>query len=527
MKYKNIVFCSLFAVLVLPVFIITLYAQSYTIKVISDTETEIIPGLPLFGQDDGRGNLQINNRGDVLFNVFLSDGTLGIMLYSEDKTKLILKSVGAQPINQKAVLFLAASDINDNGEIVFCGNVSGKQGIYKLDGDNISPLTVEGDLVSGLEEFTIEDYCGGGSFSLNNNGEIAFSAIMSDGRNGLFMFTDGSIKPIAIEGDMFPLLSGSGPLVIATLPNINDKGEVVFRAAVTNLTRGFIDLGIYLFRDGEIIPVQLEGQNPPDINNKVFIRPGPPAIGSNSQVLFWATYIRPKFKNPHIEIGSFASMFSWTNGVTTQLILYGNRAFENSKDVFISIQGLEGRLGKSAINDFGEIVSYFNSASHGRGVMLFSGNKAIPVALAKYLGADANKTMSFVSSANINNNGDIVFTGIGTDNLSGQRYRAIFLATKENVTFTATEIRPDNAPSDSIRRLKVTGAGFQPGAKVSFEGDGIRSGIMVLSTIFKTSTGLVATIRIAANASPSFRDVIITNPDGEETVLEDGFEVKK
>ena len=69
--------------------------------------------------------------------------------------------------------------------------------------------------------------------------------------------------------------------------------------------------------------------------------------------------------------------------------------------------------------------------------------------------------------------------------------------------------------------MNVFGTGFQLGAIVSFSGKGIR----VLNTEFKTSTTLKATVLIASIASPGFYDVVVTNPIGETTILENGFRI--
>lgn len=83
--------------------------------------TVVFPGIVV--------TLNTNNKGDVLFAAGLSGGSGGIFLYSNGNINLIVKSVIAQPLNEKAFISIGPPDLNDNGEIVFVGNLSGKVGI--------------------------------------------------------------------------------------------------------------------------------------------------------------------------------------------------------------------------------------------------------------------------------------------------------------------------------------------------------------------------------------------------------------
>ena len=425
-----------------------IYSQSYTIKTILTSQTELVPdtGLTVTAPGINRQNLYINDKDDVLVNAFLSDGSNGIILYTDGKIKLIAKSVSSprQPLNESVFIgSVGTPAMNDNGEIVFCGNLSGRKGVYKYDGDgdNYTPLVLVGDSVLGLES-TIADFnCSAGKLSLNNNGELAFNADLSDGRFGLFMLKAGAIEPIALEGDILPFsIFGVNNSVIfgALRPVINDKGEIAFRAVSLDLKkpRRTLGEGILLFRNGEIIPIYLPGQEAPGTNGKVFWRSQAASfdLSNDSEVLFLTYYLKPRnqFRLVNAGIGTNTGLFLWTDNEIKPLMLT-NDPVPFINDIFH--ENLT-TVSENAINDSGEIASAFNTYKLVSGIMVFSDDKISPVILSKFKPLDDTTTpfkVKFFNSASINNNGNIAFHGSGgIDNII---FEWIFIALKEKVPF--------------------------------------------------------------------------------------------
>lgn len=518
MKLKSIVIYLFFSTLVILQTSHSLYAQSYTIKTIFTTKIELVPGTGLTMTRIFNKNLSMNNKGDIIFSGVLSDGTRGIVFYSAGNIKLIAKSVVAQPLNESVFIFVDAPAINDNSDIVICANLSGKQGIYSYIDNNFIPLTLAGDPISGLEESTINEFaCGGsGNLSLNNNGEIAFFGKLLDGRRGLFVLKEGGVESVVLEDDPFPVFNGAETLVSAGLPRINDKGDVVFRAAYfIDDSKEIIYEAIYIFQDGEFVPVKLPGQEAPGTQGQVFWHAdvSRAALGNNSEVLYWAFYMESGKETESSTINADPGLFLWSNGVTKPLIIEGDPVPGFNKHVFTQNIDL---LSQNTVNDIGEIVTSFNSNKNSGGVMLFSNDKVVPIVLGNT--PPEGKALFFFGAENINNNGDVAFYAQG---LNGND-QFIFLAIKEDVPFEIIGIEPSNGAKDSKKRFEIIGTGFQPGATISFNGNGIR----VLKTDFNTSTTLIATVKINPHARIGLYDVIVTNPVNEEVVLEKGFRVR-
>jgi len=152
MRYKTTSVFAFLIVILIQSYAVGLYAQSYTIKPILTPETVIIPDTGLTGLLGFPDSFSMNNNGDIVFVAVLSDGTTGICRYSNGNLKLLIKTVIFQALNKEE--FIGALGVpaqNDKDEIVFCANLSGKGGIFKMLNDDIIRLASTGDSVAGLE----------------------------------------------------------------------------------------------------------------------------------------------------------------------------------------------------------------------------------------------------------------------------------------------------------------------------------------------------------------------------------------
>lgn len=73
--------------------------------------------------------------------------------------------------------------------------------------------------------------------------------------------------------------------------------------------------------------------------------------------------------------------------------------------------------------------------------------------------------------------------------------------------------------------VTITGSGFAPGAVATWSRDGDTTKVLVRSTRFVSSTQLVATIDIAADADLAFYDIAVTNADRKKGIGTEMFEV--
>lgn len=508
----------LFLILLAQYGYLPLFAQSYTIETIFTPNTELVPGTGLKGNLSLPDSFSINNNGEIVAHAFLSDGTWGIIHYTNGNLKLLERKAVQPSLNESKFILFGISDINDNGDVILCGNLAGKDGIYKISENNVIPLMVIGDSVTSTGNTIKEFGCISPGPSVNNNEEITFNATLSDDRHGLFLFKEEDIEPILLEGDMFPVFNGDEIIIFTDQPMINDNGEIVFRARFSaEKTNDLTDeRGIFLFSDEEFIPIKLRDQKVPGTNGNVFSsrQDNRAVLSNNTEIIYFSNYRNLEDEtasNSTIEFGQFL----WSSGETIPKILPGDIA-PGTNGFFVDQDSL---LAVDAINDFGDIASVL-LYKEVAGIFLRSKNELIPVLLSNFPPPNFNENFIPISCG-INNQGDIVFSAeFGSPQT---RRRGLFVAIKEDAPFNVNALEPAISAKKSILRIEVTGTGFQPGAVVSFSNNEIRA----TKTDFKTSNTLVATVNVISNVEPGSYDVIVTNPTGKTVMLENGFKVVK
>ncbi len=354
----------------------------------------------------------------------------GVILYSEGKTKVIIKTGDAPPGDKGKLTTISAVDINDNSTIVFIGTTlpegqtMPQQAIYRVEDGEIVAVVKSGDVVREPRIVVVTPY----SASLNNNNEIAFDAQLSNGLQGLFLLTDDGIQSLVISGDQFSVLDQEGKLVFADLPVINDKSEIVFRARI--LKRGGrpghledMSSGVFLYSDGDIVPVKLPEGNATGTNDMVFWNEHISwmTLSNNSDVVF-----RGDFKVPGGDDNKFSDrrgsgMFLWSEGDTKNIVL----PFDELSGTGGLVFRYEGSLSKNSINDHGDIVVPILTTKNELGLFMIIDNEITPILLAQNDRFDRENQILFRDSAGINNRKDIAFIG---DDIAG---RGVFLATIE------------------------------------------------------------------------------------------------
>lgn len=428
----------IFCFLVLPAAMLftslTLYAQSYLIKPIVTLLDEITPGSELFVRYiNTSGGLSINNNGDLVFRVSLSDSSTAIMLFANNELKFLIKSKGLASDSDEFVE-VDSPVINDKGTVAFFGvsalNHDFDTKIFKHKGGNIVPIVVPGDSVNGLDT-TINSLCCSQSMSINNNGEVAFVANLEDGRYGIFVYTENEIKPIIVFGgisDTPVTVEGNEVLrLFGNVSRINDKGEIAFGA---ELSRG---LGLLFIRNGEIVSVLIPGAEAPGTNGNIF-REGIIgfSLNNNSNIVFSADVgtLGGNPDNPLDRQGS--GVFLWNDGVTQPLILTGDDLPEIEGESFERSSTLSF-LTKNSINDFEETAISLSSGDQNIGIFVLSKDDIFPAVLTEDIQQGLGNLIQ-PSFAAINNRGDIIFEGIPNPDKYGLRSRAqsgLFMAIKE------------------------------------------------------------------------------------------------
>ncbi|MCS6805606.1 MAG: hypothetical protein RMM98_11505 [Acidobacteriota bacterium] len=122
---------------------------------------------------------------------------------------------------------------------------------------------------------------------MNNTGAVAFRASLTGGRasSGIFVSSGGVITPVVLSGQVAPG-TGGGRFSNFGAPSINDHGSIVFQASIEGGSRG---QGLFIARNGTIRPIALTGEIAPGTAGKTFISFFQPLINNNDAVAFQAT----------------------------------------------------------------------------------------------------------------------------------------------------------------------------------------------------------------------------------------------
>ena len=162
----------------------------------------------------------LNDNGAVVFStgaqVFMSDGTVTISILKKDKEYFLFH----RPVINDAGVILVQASLNTKDEGME------KQLVLVEKGERTVIASTEGPYA---EFFS--------AHSLNNKGQIAFSALLDSGIAGIFTGSDPATDTVIRQGDE---LAGSRILQGPVLSNhaLNDEGVIVFFARLEDESEG-------------------------------------------------------------------------------------------------------------------------------------------------------------------------------------------------------------------------------------------------------------------------------------------------
>ena len=228
--------------------------------------------------------------------------------------------------------------ITDSGSLFTAAN-------YLFSNNTLTRVAGPGDL---MPDGSIISFLQGAA--LNSSKQVVLSVVLTDGRQGLFLWSDGTITKIIANGDTLP--DGVSFSFFDGF-SINDSGQVVF-GGISNSTA---DSGILSYSQGHLSVVIPRLAQLPDGNLLSF--PFAPSLNNAGQITFSA------FTTHANDLG----IFLYVNGQITILELPGQTAPDGGVFRF------GGETG-SIINDSGQVLFIASESQHGSALYLFSGNQS-------------------------------------------------------------------------------------------------------------------------------------------------------
>jgi hypothetical protein len=243
-----------------------------------------IPGVPGATLESIR-DPAINAHGDILFlgsdeNSGPGEGPDGIYLASGGSFTPIARAGSAPPEGNGTFLEFYSSEygfnypaFNDAGQTAFHAALTGTSGVntdnaglYLGDAQSLRLIARKGDEVPGSGErilgFNVaaDDI---GTPALNNLGDVAFSARLTNSESGIFLHNGTGLTQVAMTGEASPI--GGATFQSLAGPRLTEQGDVAFWARVEDEQRRETT-GIFLWRDGQIDVLARSGVVAPDGN---------------------------------------------------------------------------------------------------------------------------------------------------------------------------------------------------------------------------------------------------------------------
>jgi hypothetical protein len=436
---------SLLGILILGVFIaVTL--QSYRTQAQTSAFTftplarvgDVAPGNAPF-RFSQLGGARINNQGDVLFG---SGGSL--YLQRQGQLRRIAQLGDPTPLGA-TIFYTYGSALNDQGDVVFTAELSdGRWAIFRVRDGELQTV------VASRQPSPL-----GGRFvamsgaSVNRRGDIAFYGTLNGARAAaaIFLVSDGLISPLVLHRDPAP--SGGMFDFAAFTPQLtmNDQGDVAFQVVVSR--DGQFMQGLFLIRDGEVQKVVLVGDPAPvggAVSSLFYL-----ALNNQGQVSFWASLTQATTR---------AALFLWQQGMMRKIVAQNETS---------PVGGTYLLSGPHSLNDLGHIVfrASLTGAAASAGVFLASPTEVTAVAVAGQRTPVGGLYVDFNTTTDINEAGMVAFTGTVR---GGEANEGVFLAQAGERTDMATTntVLPEGARLTGFLGSETAGSAINDQGDVAF-----------------------------------------------------------
>lgn len=459
----------------------TVWAQAgnATLSTVSKTGDPSPAGVPF-------ANFVTVASNDAGQTVFIAGGGTGLFLRSAGTVTALAVSTDAIP-GMNGVLYdeFRSVAINGRGDIAFVASFLGSRsgsGVLLMSGGMVRLLVSSGDRVPGPVFASFQAFS---NPILNENGDIAFTGEFSNSDTGAFLFSGGTVQPIAVGSQTAPGTNG-GKFTVAAARSLTNNKIMLVQGGIEG---GSAREGIFLFRDGALQAMLLSGVTiPGGINGDKFLRySNSRLIDESGTIVFYGAGIA-------------------SGGI---FILSGGAL----QPVIVDNQPAPGTGGKM-------IADYFSIAANLRGDFTFNiklANQQLVLyrysgrALTPVIISDQNMTGSFAGrfmpagDIFINNAGAISFVGSS----SSPATTGVFTITGNTVSAVATSQTP--VPGSRLRLS--TDVGLNNRGAVAFNAVATGNG----KSLFLSQGGSLSSMMLAGAAAPGAGDGSISDLTGSKS----------
>jgi hypothetical protein len=217
-------------------------------------------------------------NGDMLITDSGSFFTAATYLLSNNTLTRVVGPGDLMP-DGSMVSFLEGANLNSSKQVVFSAVLAdGRQGLFLWSAGTFTKVIANGDILPDGVSFGFFD-----GFSINDLGQVVFGGISNSiADSGVFSYFQGHLSVVIPR---LALLPDGSLLSFPFAPSLNNAGQITFSAFTTHAN----DVGIFLYANGQITILELPGQTAPDGGVFRFGVETGSIINDSGQVLFIAS----------------------------------------------------------------------------------------------------------------------------------------------------------------------------------------------------------------------------------------------
>jgi hypothetical protein len=434
------------------------------------------------------GEHGLNDEGQVVISGFAGNCGFGVYVVSGRTGFPVVDACHLSPFGRLG-LFVGAN-INNRGQVALnMGPVVDNRTVDMItlfsDGQ-FTKIAAHGD--QGPTGKAFGD-CGFSLPSINDRGDIAFSACFQDGQgifagNGVFVYSEGLLRKIAVGEDPSPL-GGAFAFVLDPPPRVsmNENGDVLFMAGqIDPDITAFERFGLFLAAADGIKKIELSKDTMPNGSKAADNSIGLGSLNNNAEVVFGLGLTgKPK-----------VGIFLYSGGQTSTIILHDEPSPIGG--TFDLLQEVDD-LGGPRVNDNGTVAFMANVAGDKstEGIFLAS-PKAIIKVVAIGDRLPTGEKIRGINSFALNNLGQVAFFANGSDSILNPNPLGVFLATPNPPQINSIKLKHKK----NVLQLRVNGNAMITNDTV-IEINGVPLGAIDYPTDFREDGG--ATTRVVGRDS--------------------------
>jgi hypothetical protein len=310
----------------------------------------------------------------------------GIFRSGESTLVQIARTGRAAPDgNGSFSFFPSVVSLNDAGQVAFRSELANTSrgtgdnvGIFFGDGSTVTQVARSGSAAPDENGIFVNF----GSASINDTGQVAFSAILtntsggSDDNTGIYYGDGATLTQVARGGSAAP--DGNGSFFRFDNASTNDAGQVAFSASLTNTSGGLSDnRGIFRSDNSTLTQIAREGQSAPTRGGSfkgVLSELLEPAVNNSGHLAFLGEIDLQNGGATDDELG----LFFYDDAIGLRAAARTGDSIDGSTIVRLVLSTSSNQPnGRSGLNDVGQIAYLYFLADGRQGIAITTLDSAI------------------------------------------------------------------------------------------------------------------------------------------------------